>query len=365
MSDRQPIGEIAVLGAAGYVGQRLCADLRDHGLAVTGVCRPYAAFLLERLGIPSLDPAAAGQARRFPVVINLAYPTRGAGYTRRRQNREIMQLVDRLVEPGGHVIHVSSLAVFGFALDAPVVAGPVALRADNEYCMSKIAMEHALLGNRHIGRLQVVRLGNVWGPACPNWTVGLIERLRAGKPVGVRGRPGWSNATDVGNVCSYLRHLLLPGTDAGMRFHHLAEFGDTPWSRFVDRLATDLNLPAGEALAPPAPAGGRLAEFRAALRGLRPAGFIRGVMDARHLGADARAVLSRLPAGLVSGLKKLKGPQVFPLEEPLGPDDADFLRVIGCQQRFASVTDAGWRLEVTLEQSFERVGEWMREAGYV
>src|SRR6185503_20239153 len=112
-------------------------------------------------------------------------------------NKEIIHTIRRLATDSCRVIHTSTLAVFGYGLERPIVAGPVERRADYVYVEGKIDFECRLRkwwGHRD---LQIVRLGNVWGPASPFWTAALADRIVLGEPVGVAGEDGYCNVTDV------------------------------------------------------------------------------------------------------------------------------------------------------------------------
>ena len=68
------------------------------------------------------DLATAGP---IDMVVNLAYPTTGSPTSFPEQNQDIFRTVDRLLNDGGRVIHVSTQAVFGLAVDWPIQLGPV------------------------------------------------------------------------------------------------------------------------------------------------------------------------------------------------------------------------------------------------
>jgi nucleoside-diphosphate-sugar epimerase len=356
---------VAVIGAAGYVGQKLCSVLRSRDYNVTGVCRPYATFLVERLGVDALTTVAIDGSQRFDLVVNLAYPTRGLEHSRRAHNDDILTLISRLLASGGRVVHTSTLAVFGFDLEVPPSVGPVVMRADYEYCVSKIQMEHALTRAFVEGDLHIVRLGNVWGPGSPNWTAGLLSRLWAGLPIGVRGRSGWSNVTDVANVCDYIDFLLRQPSSPGVHYHHLAELGAARWSEFVTCLASALGIePVHVDAVPPRPQTWP-DEFRVALSHLSLNGAINSVMRSQRLGAKARAVVSRLPAGLLATMKRTRGePPAFPLGPNLNLGDAQLCSIMSCPTQFLSSTDPQWMPPVSLEASFAAVQTWMAEVGY-
>ena len=167
------MARVVVIGGAGYVGLALCAELRLRGHDVTAVTRPNGRFLLERMGVRVESPDDLERVGPSEAVINLAYPNRGSVYEYPRRNRELLAIVRRLAAGGARVVHTSTQAVFGFAMEYPIVVGPVPKRRDYLYIESKIQLENLLAHACGGGGLHIVRLGNVWGPASPTWTARL------------------------------------------------------------------------------------------------------------------------------------------------------------------------------------------------
>ena len=104
---------IAVVGAEGFVGRQLLHDMEKAGLSATAVIR----------GAPELSmDGTFHKALRLPdlllgdlndIVVNLAYPTTGSPVSFPGQNQDIFRTVERLLNDGGRLIHVSTQAVFG------------------------------------------------------------------------------------------------------------------------------------------------------------------------------------------------------------------------------------------------------------
>jgi nucleoside-diphosphate-sugar epimerase len=349
---------IAVLGAAGFVGQALLAELERRGVRATAIVRGDPALAL-RSDFHDAGPAGGG---RFDAVVNLAYPTTGLPHEQPAINDAIVRTVDGLLADGGRLVHISTLAVFGLALDRPVRPGPVASARDVPYVESKIAAEHALaaLQERRGLALEIVRLGNVVGAASGAWAVPLVQRLLTGRPVGVRGRPGLSNATEVANAAGYLAFLLQEGRAApgAPRFHHLAEFSAVPWMEWIAPLAAALEvepvLADGSVAAAPASAR---AELASALGVLDPRALYRSVAPERVTGSWGRALLRRLPASVVD---RVKGPRLVRAAEP-APDRAEqsFLAIMAVTQEFRSECAAGWTPPVSRDRSIERMLAWL------
>jgi nucleoside-diphosphate-sugar epimerase len=357
---------IVVIGAAGYVGQEVVRRLISVGLPVAVATRPNSAFLLERLGAELIPVDSVDGRRTFRRVINLAYPNGWPVYRRGRENRQIADLVENLAAPGARVLHVSSLAVFGFELDQPIMPGPIPVGHDFEYVESKRWIEHRLAARLEDRELHIVRLGNVWGPASPNWVVGLVECLRAGQPLLINGQTGASNLTDVANVADYLSHLMtIPCSGPALRFHHLAEFSAHPWSVPIKFLADELGLEIKSIPKLPEAEAANLGEdLRQALHVLLAGSLngFRNFKESRLGGSHVRRVLENLPDGLLEQLKRLKGSAAGEPAQPVS--DANLLRVLNPRQEFKSVTLAGWTPPVTLTESMDRVSRWLSQAGY-
>lgn len=358
---------VVVLGAASWIGQHVSRGLRDDGWNVTAVSRGKSAFLLERLGVRvcAAEDLRAGEA--FPVVVNLAFPVDVGGREPHAVNQEIFERVLALAEPGARVLHFSTLAVFGLALDQPIQARHLAPRRDYEYVELKLAMERRLAqAAAGAGQeLHLLRLGNVWGPGSANWVVGLANRLRAGLPVGVEGQDGFSNVTDVANVADYARWLLRTPHGPGAHFHHLAEFASEPWSRFVGFLADILGAEPARVEGLPAPATSLKAEFRRrtidGINGLRQAWW-----DGRYTGSVYRSARRQIP-DFIRHARPGRAEEIVArpsFDPPLSQGDLHLLRILACPVRFESVTAAGWRPGVDLRESLARVASWLKQAGY-
>jgi dTDP-4-dehydrorhamnose reductase len=341
--------EIGVIGAVGFVGQRLCRTLKAAGWKVYGAASSRNEFLLDHVGVERVGE------RRMPVVINLAYPTGSLALGRREENDRILKRAESLLKPGGHLIHVSTLVVFGVALDRPIECGPVSWKPDHDYVESKVWMEQSITRRfGRAGRLDVLRLGNVWGAASPNWLVGLATRMRADLPVLVRGGR-YSNATEVANVVSYLEWLAThPGTTAEPRYHHLAEFSAEPWDRFVGVISETLGIAATSTDAPVARSLG------SAVMGSVGGMMFRQLNAHRRAGSWVRRALPMLPESFRNRLRREKTVAV----EANAEDDPTLLTVLGCSREFVRKTLPGWEPPVGMDESLRQARAWLEWAGY-
>jgi len=345
--DTEP-NRIAVIGVPGFVGQHLARALRTTGWSVHGVTSSRNSFLLEHLGIP----AAEG---KFPVVINLAYPTGTSPLRRRKDNASIIARIREFAAPGAVIVHASTLAVFGFSLEREPVCGPIRWRPDQDYIESKVWMENqlvdALAGNH---RVDIVRLGNVWGPGSVHWLAGMASRLRTSLPTLAEGG-GYSNVTDVHNVVSYFESLARrTETMSGAFYHHLAEFSSESWDTFVTPVSKFLGCEPVSAFVPPAP---KLASF---LFGKVAVEALKAINDSRGPGSLLRQILNQLPESSIARMRreKLAAATGGYFEEPV------LAKVLGCQREFRSQTLSGWTPPLSLAESLSRAVSWLDWAGY-
>jgi len=343
---------VAVVGATGFVGRELLKRLQADGVPASAVVRG-APELVAGNGFHAVHPPEA-DGRRFHTVVNLAYPTNDPSFTYPAQNEAILRAVDGLLQDGGHLIHVSTQAVFGAVLDHPVVLGPVRRRRDDPYVEAKIEAEVHFC-DRQSNRgwsVDIVRLGNVWGRGSGSWGVPLVQRLLTGRPVGIHGREGFSNTTDIANTASYLSHLIRrDDRTPGVRYHHLAEFSSVPWSEWVAATADAMGVSPvyaqPESLSPP-----RL------LDAVSVRGVYRTLAEGRVSGSWVRSGLRLLPDDLRTRLKATGGAaaQAAPMEHT----ERMYVAIMATAQEFASVVDDDWDPVVTREESLSRYLSWVR-----
>ena len=358
-----PSGEhrVAVLGAAGFVGRELLARLEREGRPVTAIVRGPPEFAVEGSFHRVRSPADASAEGSFDVVVNLAYPTTGLPFEYAEQDAAIDRTIRSLTADGGHVVHASTLAVFGLALERPVAEGPVPKVKDAAYVESKVSAEHRLMSHQAERGLSVdvVRLGNVWGRGSGNWAQPLVHRLLTGRPVAVAGAPGLSNTTDVANAAAYLAFLLnREPSAAGVRFHHLAEFSTVSWLDWAGPIAAELGVePVVADAASLSPQSSWKGEAREVLAPLAPRAMYRRMAARRVAGSLTRAALGRTPEAIRD---KLKPRAVFAPTTVQDPDEETFLRIMAGCQEFRSVVVDGWSPEVTQSQSADQVLAWLR-----
>lgn len=352
---------VAVIGASGFVGLALLEHLRSAGVRVTAVVRGLPDMLGDFMADHEIVRADEVDSQ-FDVVINLAYPTAEHQAMYGRATTAIVDTIGKLTRPGGRVIHVSTCAVFGPALEREVVHGPAPRARDTAYVETKIAAEYMVadLYARLGGTVEIVRLGNVVGPRAPGWGVTLMHRILTGRPVLVAGAPGRSNATDVRNVASYLAFLATRnGAKAELRYHHLAELSDVPWRAWLGPMAEELGVPlvyaAWDDLRQPV---GLQAQMASALGALRPRAIYRSLNEERLPASLIRSGLSMLPP---SAFGRLKGPDVVePPAHTTSRDEQTFLSIMSGATRFEARLLSEWAPDVSAEESVNGTLAWLR-----
>jgi len=235
------------------------------------------------------------------------------------------------------------------------------MRRDFLYVETKLELENLLVERLARPRLEIIRLGNVWGPGSAAWTGALAQRLLFGEPVAVAGRDGFSNATDIANLVSYLSFLtrLSAGT-VGVRFHHLAELGSVPWSYWIENMGEQLGVPAVATGPATYPTSARR-ELRDTLVG-HPRAIARDLKDGRFAGSTVRSLMRALPSPASKVLRRRWA--TGGSGGPPGPGEDLLLTVLGCETLLTPVLDPGWAPPVDAAASATAVSEWLARVGY-
>jgi nucleoside-diphosphate-sugar epimerase len=351
---------VAVVGAAGFVGRELLRRLQTLDIRATAVVRGNPELSVDG-DFHAVCTEPDNLKANFDIVVNLAYPADSPRYAQPEQNAAIARTVETLIRDGGKLIQVSTLAVFGAALDRPITVGPVPDVRDVVYVESKISAEH-LFAKLQVERglvLDVVRLGNVWGYASGTWALPIVQRLLTGTPVGITGAAGYSNATDVANVADYLASLIRSPDDGDrVRYHHLAEFSGVRWSEWIDPVADAMGVEpvyANPSVLETPTSGVR--ELMETLTPVSPRSVYRKLGNERIAGSWMRTLVRNLAAPARS---RLKGTELIFAADP-EPDRTEqaFLATVAGQKQFNSVTDPAWNPIITKQQSLDRVLTWL------
>jgi nucleoside-diphosphate-sugar epimerase len=358
------MSRVAVIGAAGYLGLRLVNRLQQGGHEVLAVCRANGRFLLSRHDVDVWGPHETRKCKKADVVINLAYPTDGISYDRAKKVEDILQLISTVATDNATIIHTSTQAVFGYNLERPVKLSDINFKRDYEYVENKIRLERDFIRKFSRQKRIVVRLGNLWGPASPAWTVKLIERVRVGKPVSMEGVDGFSNVTDVENASDYLAFLVKYPPEATLTYYHLAEHSGQPWSYWLGHISDALQLPLVGVKGCPTYSKGLKDDFLDALSGVRVSGSLVKLWHGRVTGSILRSALPLLPEFLRHRFSRF-GSEIILSEPSTVIDDPVFMTLLGCPRQFQSVVAPNWRCPRSSIESWRRVEQWMKEVGYI
>ncbi len=354
---------VSIVGAAGYVGLELARQLRGRNLEVIAVARENGKFLLSNSGFTVVAPKDVNSIGKVDVVVNLAYPTSGPQQHYPTRNTELLGQIKTLMGPSSRLIHASTHAVFGYGMDRPISTGPVQLVSDYAYIEAKIELENLLLEEFGSQSLQIVRLGNVWGPGSGAWTVSLVNKILFGEPVSVAGVDGYCNATDVANAASYFSFLIDSDQLRGLHFYHLAEMSAHRWSAWITRIENALGQDSVQQPNLASFPDSFQKEVRQAISSIMPGSLYRNLVWSRTAGSKLRSVTRRLGDSRFEIIKK-RSAKTLPSGYSLGTADKLFLTIISCGTQFETSVLPEWRPPVSFEDSWSRVEAWMIAAGY-
>lgn len=355
---------VAIIGAAGYVGLELARQLRGADYAIDAVTRENGRFLLRSSGFNIVAPQDIASLGTVDVIVNLAYPNSGPVQYYPAKNKEILNQISSISGPNTRVIHVSTQAVFGFGFERPIVTGPIKMVRDYAYIEAKIELENLLVSQFRSSSIQIVRLGNIWGPGSPNWTAALVNKILFGEPVGIAGIDGYCNATDVANAASYLSLLIGVDEIRGAHFYHLAEMSPYRWSAWISKIEDALGQKA--VYLPSLPHGPQnlKQEVQQALSAVTPGTLYRNLAGSRISGSGLRQLIRAMGEDRFSRAKK-RFPKTLPSGYNVAAIEPIFLNVMSAQTRFETNVMTQWCPPVDFEESWVRVKTWMSNAGYV
>ncbi|MEZ0359010.1 NAD-dependent epimerase/dehydratase family protein [Mycobacterium sp. SA01] len=354
---------VAIIGAAGYVGLELARQLRGVDYQVNAITRENGRFLLRDSGFKVVAPEAIESLGNVDVVINLAYPTSGPPQYFPARNKEILGQIKALAGPNTRLIHVSTQAVFGYGFERPISTGPVAPVRDYAYIEAKVQLENLILDEFQSNSIQIVRLGNIWGPGSPNWTVALANKVLFGLPVAVEGIDGYCNATDVANAASYLSFLVDRDELRGSHFYHLAEMSPYRWSAWIERIEAALGQKAVRLPRLHRDPLGLKEEVREAFSSLRPGPLYRSLSGGRIGGSGLRTLIRGMGERRFDTVKK-RITKALPSGYSLTVIERTVLNIMSAETQFETHVLDQWSPPVDFEESWSRVEDWMVAAGY-
>jgi nucleoside-diphosphate-sugar epimerase len=358
--------KIVIIGAAGYLGMKLTEKLSKGNYDITGITHTNGYFLLEKYKIKVETPENYHKIGKVDIIINLAYP-KSAPLTHKKANQKIGRMIKDLCQANTQVIHTSTQAVFSYDLSFPIAPEAMKNRLDYPYITSKIFLENLLidlLSKKH--ELHIIRLGNVWGPASPAWTTNIISKISMGDVIGVKGKDGYSNLTDVENITSYIQYLINNRYKQGCFFHHLAEFSNSKWSYWINLIANKLKIEPIYIDYPIKYSHTMKNEINSILNQYSLKKSLKQLANSRLTGSFLRRTLfNKFPQSLISYLEQKNIIKDFnPQYHGLNIND-DFLTIMTCSKEFKNVTDKNWHNEININDSWQKINNWMKSAGYL
>jgi nucleoside-diphosphate-sugar epimerase len=344
---------VAIIGASGYVGSRLLVTLAPL-FKVTAINR--GADSISRK-VPGVEYCTTPKSKEtYDIVINTAYSSANNDNVFLHDNLQILKLIQQLSANHTHIIHLSTLAVFGFGLDIPIQ--PIALpdRTDYPYVTSKLQMENLLLHHFSHSRLSIIRLGNVWGPANQSWTQPIADAIVWGMPV-LNVHTSFSNLTFIHNITSYVHYVMESETQ--QTFHHLAEHNQITWQQVIGEIGAQLQLKPQLIETLPFYPVSIGEEVNHAIM-LDPVGMLRALKSGRFTSSKfPRSILSML-LSLKSKLYKRSTNRTLPPYET----DPVFHWVLSTNKPFTNHVLDGWLPPFSWEQTSKLTLDWLQEAGY-
>lgn len=343
-----------LIGAAGYTGPYIIKALLKAGFDISCVCRANGKMLLARWPVRVLEAQEIKSSDKADLLINLAYAKSYIPAENRLQNQELLRLMQELSLPETRIIQASSLSVFGYHLDIPQQCQSIHMRRDYLQIQSKLEMELLLQKNFPAHDLHILRIGNVWGPAAPGWTVRLLDAIRFQQPL-IYQQPNYSNICSVQNLADYISFLGLQGSEK--KIHHLAESGHLPWSYFLEPLYQLLGENVLHFSTVPFYPENRIAELLHLLRQPQPVQLLKALSRSRFFADEARSIIKLIPA---SWKKAQRSPQQKP--SPLLDQLAYW--ILSCPRQFIQDVDKRWTAPISPEDATEAVKQWMIQVGY-
>ncbi len=201
------------------------------------------------------------------------------------------------------------------------------------------------------------------GPASPAWTIKLIERVRAGKPLFIEGLDGFSNVTDVDNVIDHLDFVVRHQLVAMLTFYHLAERSGLPWSYWLVHISDALQIPLVSVKDCSKHSEGIRDDFSNALGSVIMSESLVKLWHARVTGSVMRSALPLLPKFLRRRFGRYGSEIILHKPSAIVHDQVTMI-LLRCPCQFQSVTAPNWHNPCSSSASWVRVKHWIKEAGF-
>lgn len=235
---------VLVLGASGFIGQRLMQHLaRCAGWQALGASRhpqPPSPLVAPALCLDVLDALALEQAlSQCDAVVNAVAGSERAIAGGARALAQAMRRRAARTGSAPALVHLSSMAVYQ-GHEGPVDESTPVRPARRWYARAKQASEDALGSLAQGGlRVTVLRPGCVWGPGSLLWVGRIADWLHSARlgDLGEHG-DGWSHGVHVDDVCqAVLLALRQPGEAHLARCLNLAAPDSPRWNEWFMDLA--------------------------------------------------------------------------------------------------------------------------------
>lgn len=344
---------IGIIGASGYIGQHLMQTLAQT-FSVTALQRNIHTIMPKpaNVNIADIEDTTA----TFDMIINTSYNLNKDLNTVYAQNENVLQNIQRLSHADTQVIHLSSLAVFGFGLDKPIELKPVKLSHDYAYTMSKVHMEQCLLNAIPHEQLSIIRLGNVWGPENNSWTQPVADALQWGLPV-LSKKHTYSNITYIEHIGEYITFLI--GQSNHQLIHHLAEFSFISWQQIIGEMSNRLGVTPASINHVPFYAKSLADDIRNSLQ-LHPKTALKNFRDGRFSSMY-------FPTSLIQQLQAFiqHNTQKNAFRPSAYHPDPTFYWILTCDTEFKTQTLPGWKPRYAWKDVEMKVANWLQEAGLI
>ncbi|MES2727252.1 MAG: NAD(P)-dependent oxidoreductase [Bacteroidota bacterium] len=346
---------IAIIGANGYVGQHLVKALAPH-YQVTALYRGAAILTPPIDGVDYMPLADCKNT--FDVVINTAYNLSDTQQKIATDNSALLTLIQKLSNTHTQIIHLSSIAVFGFGLDKPIKPTAIKPGPDYNYVFSKVDMENKLVKAFPAQQLSIIRLGNVWGAGNNSWTQPIADAITWSLPV-LSHEKSYSNITFIDNISAYVQYIIE--NEKQQLFHHLAEFNNISWQQVIEEVSTCLDkvpIPIKEVSFYPK-------SISEELDNVFSGNLLTSIKKLKTGRFTASYFPQRLFVFMQQQLAKRKGGTNH--NKPLPPyqTDATFYWVLTTNKKFELQVLAGWEAPHSWETCMQQTKHWLQLAGYI